>query len=193
MKRKALTLLLAIVLGYGSFDVIAAHLPAPLGYVTEGGVSEELCAYMDTYMTAIPPDAARLLVDGGWRIVLTSEDIATRFGFDYDTIAGVTVESARTIFISASKTRIRRALLHEVGHALGILLGDPDAGAEFQRIYAAERKTFDQQEKIDDHCVSTAHEYFAEAYRHYVLYPDILRQSAPQTYAYFQSLFSEIS
>lgn len=65
MKRKALTLLLAIVLGYGSFDVLAAHLPAPLGYVTEGGVSEELCAYMDTYMTAIPPDAARLLVDGG--------------------------------------------------------------------------------------------------------------------------------
>lgn len=193
MKRKALTLLLAIVLGYGSFDVIAAHLPAPLGYVTEGGVSEELCAYMDTYMAAIPPGATRLLVDGGWRIVLTSEDIATRFGFDYDTIAGVTVESARTIFISASKTRIRRALLHEVGHALGILLGDPDAGAEFQRIYAAERETFDQQEKIDDHCVSTAHEYFAEAYRHYVLYPDILRQSAPQTYAYFQSLFSEIS
>lgn len=193
MKRKALTLLLAIVLGYGSFDVIAAHLPAPLGYVTEGGVSEELCAYMDTYMTAIPPGATRLLVDGGWRIVLTSEDIATRFGFDYDTIAGVTVESTRTIFISASKTRIRRALLHEVGHALGILLGDPDAGAEFQRIYAAERETFDQQEKIDDHCVSTAHEYFAEAYRHYVLYPDILRQSAPQTYAYFQALFSEIS
>lgn len=193
MKRKALTLLLAIVLGYGSFDVIAAHLPAQLGYVTEGGVSEELCAYMDTYMAAIPPGATRLLVDGGWRIVLTSEDIATRFGFDYDTIAGVTVESARTIFISASKTRIRRALLHEVGHALGILLGDPDAGAEFQRIYAAERETFDQQEKIDDHCVSTAHEYFAEAYRHYVLYPDILRQSAPQTYAYFQSLFSEIS
>ena len=193
MKRKALTLLLAIVLGYGSFDVIAAHLPAQLGYVTEGGVSEELCAYMDTYMAAIPLDAARLLVDGGWRIVLTSEDIATRFGFDYDTIAGVTVESARTIFISASKTRIRRALLHEVGHALGILLGDPDAGAEFQRIYAAERETFDQQEKIDDHCVSTAHEYFAEAYRHYVLYPDILRQSAPRTYAYFQALFSEIS
>lgn len=193
MKRKALTLLLAIVLGYGSFDVLAAHLPAQLGYVTEGGVSEELCAYMDTYMAAIPPDAARLLVDGGCRIVLTSEDIATRFGFDHDTIAGVTVESARTIFISASKTRIRRALLHEVGHALGILLGDPDAGAEFQRIYAAERETFDQQEKIDDHCVSTAHEYFAEAYRHYVLYPDILRKSAPQTYAYFQALFSEIS
>lgn len=193
MKRKALTLLLAIVLGYGSFDVLAAHLPAQLGYVTEGGVSEELCAYMDTYMAAIPPGATRLLVDGGWRIVLTSEDIATRFGFDYDTIAGVTVESTRTIFISASKTRIRRALLHEVGHALGILLGDPDAGAEFQRIYAAERETFDQQEKIDDHCVSTAHEYFAEAYRHYVLYPDILQQSAPQTYAYFQALFSEIS
>ena len=81
----------------------------------------------------------------------------------------------------------------DLSTALGILLGDPDAGAEFQRIYAAERETFDQQEKIDDHCVSTAHEYFAEAYRHYVLYPDILRQSAPQTYAYFQALFSEIS
>ena len=48
MKRKALTLLLAIVLGYGSFDVLAAHLPAQLGYVTEGCVAEELCAYMDT-------------------------------------------------------------------------------------------------------------------------------------------------
>ena len=193
MKRRMLTLLLAVVLGYGSFDVIAANRPVRLTYTTEGRVSEPLCAYMDEYMAAIPPEAAHLLAAGGWRIVLTSEDIATRFGYDYDTIAGVTVESARTIFISASKTRIRRALLHEVGHALGILLGDPDAGAEFQRIYAAERETFDQQEKIDDHCVSTAHEYFAEAYRHYVLYPDILRQSAPQTYAYFQALFSEIS
>ncbi|MBS1402434.1 MAG: hypothetical protein HPZ79_05540 [Oscillospiraceae bacterium] len=193
MKRRALTLLLAVVLGYGSFDVIAAHLPVQLGYVTEGGVSEELRAYMDTYMAAIPPDAARLLADGGWRIVLTSEELATHFGYDYDTIAGVTVESARTIFISASKTRIRRALLHEVGHALGILLGDPDASAEFQRIYEAERETFDQQEKIDDHCISSGHEYFAEAYRHYVLYPDILLQSAPQTYSYFQALLPTLS
>lgn len=193
MKRRALTLLLAVILGYGSFDVIASHFPARLNYTLEGSVPAELRAYMDTYMAAIPPGAAQLLASGGWRIVLTSEELATRFGYDYDTIAGVTVESTRTIFVSASEVRIRRALLHEIGHALGIMLGDPDASPEFQRIYEAECKTFDQQEKIDDHCVSTAHEYFAEAYRHYVLYPDILLQSAPQTYAYFQVQFSDIS
>lgn len=193
MKRRALTLLLAVVLGYGSFDVIASHLPIQLHYTLEGSVPAELRAYMDAYMAAIPPEATQLLADGGWRIVLTSEDIATRFGFDYDTIAGVTVESTRVIFISATEKRIRRALLHEIGHALGVMLGDPDASAEFQRIYEAERETFDQQERIDDHCISTAHEYFAEAYRHYVLYPDILLQSAPQTYSYFQALFSDIS
>lgn len=193
MKRRALTLLLAVVLGYGSFDVIASHLPAQLDYTLEGSVPAELRACMDAYMAAIPPEVARLLADGGWRIVLTGEELATRFGYAYDTIAGVTVESTRTIFISATETRIRRALLHEVGHALGILLGDPDASVEFQRIYEAERETFDQQEKIDDHCVSTAHEYFAEAYRHYVLYPDILLQSAPQTYSYFQTLLPDRS
>lgn len=193
MKRRALTLLLAVVLGYGSFDVIASHLPARLDYTLEGRVPAELRAYMDAYMAAIPPEAAQLLADGGWHIVLTSEELATRFGYDYDTIAGVTVESARTIFVSATEKRIRRALLHEVGHALGVMLGDPDASAEFQRIYEAEYATFDQQEKIDDHCISSAHEYFAEAYRHYVLYPDILLQSAPQTYAYFQALFSDLS
>lgn len=193
MKRRALTLLLAVVLGYGSFDVIASHRPARLTYTLEGSISAELRAYMDKYMSAIPPEAARLLADGGWRIILTSEDLATRFGFDYDTIAGVTVESARIIFVAASETRIRRALLHEVGHALSVMLDDPDASAEFLRIYETERETFDQQERIDDHCVSTAHEYFAEAYRHYVLYPDILLQSAPQTYTYFQTLSSDIS
>lgn len=193
MKRRALTLLLAVVLGYGSFDVIASHLPARLDYTLEGSVPAELCAYMDAYMAAIPPEAAQLLAEGGWHIVLTSKELATRFGYDYDTIAGVTVESARTIFVSATEKRIRRALLHEVGHALGIMLDDPDASAEFQRIYEAERETFDQQERIDDHCVSTAHEYFAEAYRHYVLYPDILLHSAPQTYSYFQVLFLNIS
>lgn len=193
MKRRALTLLLAVVLGYGSFDVIASHRPVRLDYVLEGSIPAEMRAYMDAYMAAIPPEAARLLADGGWRIVLTNEDLATRFGYDYDTIAGVTVESARTIFVAASETRIRRALLHEVGHALGVMLGDPDTSAEFQRIYKAEHETFDQQERIDDHCVSTAHEYFAEAYRHYVLYPDILLQSAPQTYAYLEALCSDIS
>lgn len=193
MKRRALMLLLAVILGYGSFDVIASHRHARLNYTLEGNVPAELCAYMDAYMAAIPPEAARLLADGGWRIVLTGEDLATRFGYDYDTIAGVTVESARTIFVAASETRIRRALLHEIGHALGVMLGDPDASADFLRIYETERTTFDQQEKIDDHCISTAHEYFAEAYRHYVLYPDILLKSAPQTYAYFQAQFSDIS
>lgn len=190
MRRKALTLLLAFAIGYTSADALAAQLAVRLDYTVEGHVPRAICRVMDDYMDRIPPGAARLLATGGWTIVLTTADIATCFGYAYDTIAGVTVESTRTIFISASEVRIRRALLHEVGHALGAMLGDPDAQSAFQSVYEAERATFDQQEKVDEHCVSSAHEYFAEAYRHYVLYPDILRRSAPETYAYLDALFA---
>ena len=58
-------------------------------------------------------------------------------------------------------------IYHELGHFLGFIAGSVDISAEFQRIYAKEKQNYDKYNKA--YVVSSSQEYFAEAYKCYLL------------------------
>ncbi|WP_305151106.1 zinc-dependent peptidase [uncultured Dubosiella sp.] len=81
------------------------------------------------------------------------------------------------------------ALAHELSHIFDyqwayneVFLSDSPA---FQSLYAAEGRS------LNDYASTSAAEFFAEASKYYLLYPDELLEKAPQTFQYFQNLYGE--
>ena len=95
---------------------------------------------------------------------------------------GVTDYASKTIYISDA-----RATAHEFGHFLDKLLGFP---AEHERLFKAEAAG----SILRDYAKTTSKEYFADCFVYWVQYGnnaermEQFRSSAPQTYAYFESL-----
>ncbi|WP_304645348.1 zinc-dependent peptidase, partial [uncultured Dubosiella sp.] len=81
------------------------------------------------------------------------------------------------------------ALAHELSHIFDyqwayneVFLSDSPA---FQSLYAAEGRS------LNDYASTSVAEFFAEASKYYLLYPDELLEKAPQTFQYFQNLYGE--
>lgn len=115
------------------------------------------------------------------------------YSIDFDRVAqfaeelkvsciGVTDYASKTIYISDA-----RATAHEFGHFLDKVLGFP---AEHEQLFKAEAAG----SILRDYAKTNCKEYFADSFVFWVQYGDNaermgqFRSSAPQTYAYFESL-----
>ncbi len=98
---------------------------------------------------------------------------------------GLTSYAKRTIYVSDAS-----ATLHEFGHFLDGSLGFPN---EHERLYQVEAKNA----CLRDYAKTNAAEYFADCFAYWIRYRNdikamsILKQTAPQTYAYFEQLESD--
>ena len=75
-------------------------------------------------------------------------------------------------------------IYHELGHFLAFIAGNADRTSSFQSIYAAEKSKVTAFNKA--YVTQNASEYFAESYKEYVLSPQSLKSTRPQTYAFVQ-------
>lgn len=115
------------------------------------------------------------------------------YSIDFDRVArfaeqlnvnciGVTDYASKTIYISEAS-----ATVHEFGHFLDKVLGFP---AEHERLFKAEAAT----SILRDYAKTNSKEYFADCFTYWIRYSgnaermEQFRQSAPQTYAYMQTL-----
>ena len=115
------------------------------------------------------------------------------YSIDFDRVAqfaeelnvsciGVTDYAAKTIYVSEAS-----ATVHEFGHFLDKVLGFP---AEHERLFCEEAES----SILRDYAKTNAHEYFADCFVYWIMYNESakrmerFKQSAPQTYAYFESL-----
>ena len=95
---------------------------------------------------------------------------------------GATNYSQKTIYLSDSS-----ATLHEFGHFLDWMLGFP---AEHEQLFRAEAAAA----PLRNYAKTNAREYFADCFAYWIMYNERakrieqFKQSAPQTYAYFESL-----
>lgn len=99
---------------------------------------------------------------------------------------GVTDYAAKTIYVSEAS-----ATVHEFGHFLDKVLGFP---AEHERLFCEEAES----SILRDYAKTNAHEYFADCFVYWIMYNESakrmerFKQSAPQTYAYFESLTAQM-
>ena len=152
--------------------------------------SQEL---FDAQLALIPANQLQFLIDRGWTWEITSDDLASRFGYSYY-IVGLTYYSQKHIYIADNTSKIRRATLHEFGHALAWELDEADETDEFYDIYYAERNNFtDCTNPSTSYNISSTDEYFASVYQNMLLDYDGTYADVPQTVDYINSVLSEIS
>lgn len=116
----------------------------------------------------VPPGHYELLMDSGWSIQLTDMDLADEYGYDVP-IAGITDYDQKTIYVANRESAIRRATVHEVGHALSYEYGRADLSGDFVALYDLEKSQFHDLTSIGDgHEIESSAEYFASVYQNMV-------------------------
>ena len=188
---------------YLSTDKVVIPTPAPnpapqppadaSGYEfdVEGSVSSELLNYMNSYYQKIPSNVKEAIRNKGWRVCLTTASLKDRYGYS-GSIAGITDSKAKGIFVEARKNAIRRATIHEVGHFVDWITGWSSRTEEFLAIYDAERGSFNEQDKVDNHNTGNSTEFFAEIFNQMILYPEICSSSAPMAYTYVMNCMHSV-
>lgn len=82
-------------------------------------------------------------------------------------------------------------IYHELGHFVGWLAGNVDTSSEFVAIYNKEKSAL--QSANYQYLTKSGAEYFAESYKDYVLSPQNLQSSRPQTYEFVKNAVSRIT
>lgn len=155
-----------------------------------GNFSEDRVAYANKYISYIPDAVWKEFQRRNWTLIITTKDVRNTYSPNHPvkgSFAGLTMFSRKKCAIGDSEKRLRRALIHEIGHFADYCKGYPSKGKAFKKIYREERSKVKFVERVDNHCTSSSIEYFAESFAHYLIHPDVLKNSAPKTYAYFDS------
>ena len=82
-------------------------------------------------------------------------------------------------------------IYHELGHFVGWLAGNVDTSSEFMTIYNNEKGAL--QSANARYLTQNSSEYFAESYKEYILSPQNLQSTRPQTYAFVKNAVSKIT
>ncbi len=82
-------------------------------------------------------------------------------------------------------------IYHELGHFVGWLAGNVDTSSEFVAIYNKEKSAL--QSANYQYLTKSSAEYFAESYKDYVLSPQNLQSSRPETYEFIKNAVSRIT
>ena len=82
-------------------------------------------------------------------------------------------------------------IYHELGNFVGWLAGNVDTSSEFVAIYNKEKSAL--QSANYQYLTKSSAEYFAESYKDYVLSPQNLQSSRPQTYEFVKNAVSRIT
>lgn len=164
-----------------TYETKQGHLTEDLGLSIEDFDSLEPAVYEEDYsyeytlddmfrdeLELIPSGHYELLIDSGWSIQLTDMDLADEYGYDVP-IAGITDYDQKTIYVANRESAIRRATVHEVGHALSYEYGRVDLSGDFVALYDLEKSQFHDLTSIGDgHEIESSTEYFASVYQNMV-------------------------
>ena len=143
-------------------------------------------------LSLVPFKHIQFLKLRGWRIEMTSKDIAAEYGYSSQ-LTGITDYNKNIIYISAKDYAIRRATIHEIGHALAYELGWAEETYEFYVCYELEKDRFTDCCSVGDgHEISDKYEYFASVYQNIVLDYDETCSEVPRTVSYIEKRLSEI-
>ena len=137
-------------------------------------------------LSLIPDSDLQYLYDHGWTITLTDMNLAMEYGYS-GSIVGITDYEEKIVYVANRWSAIRRATIHEVGHALCRSHGRLDSTTEFIGLYNEEKDHFHDITSVGDgHEIESACEYFASVYQNMVLDYEGTRSDVPLTVAYIE-------
>ena len=153
----------------------------------EGTDDESLKSDVEEYFSLLPEKMLEEFNNSGWRITLTTKDIASSYydGEYIGRICGLTMPDTKHIVYEANSSKFRRNTLHEFFHFVDINNDNLSYKEEWQRIYNKEKDRL----KVTDgsnssHYKKNAQEFWAEAFQEYIIKPSGVEASSPQAYKY---------
>lgn len=136
---------------------------------------------------ALPKNVQDIIIANGYRVEVTDEDIEKLItGGGTNSWYGATAGNplyVSIISIHQTESEITRTTIHELGHAYDNSIGIVSSSAAFLSCYAAEGKTMYATADVHD-----ASEWFSECLVYYALDPALLKQTAPNSYAFMCNL-----
>ena len=168
----------------------AAALPAELlnspyhnVFKPEGDATNSVCVQANNYWNYTVPDALKVkLVNNGWHFAISGQRLADRYGYSMS-IAGITDYGSKTILLDNRSKVVKRATLHEIGHAVDQIHGWPSLSGEFAQIFEAEKYSFVDCTAVGDgHETSNIQEYFASVFQNAIINAGNTSKNAPQSY-----------
>lgn len=161
--------------------------PALLDHDEDGGSSSySIQDRFNDELALVPSSDMDYIKSRGWTIELTDMNLAAAYGYS-GSIVGITDYETKTVYIANKWSAIRRATIHEIGHALDNAHGTVSCTSEFKSIYYSERYDFHDCTSVGDgHETSDVIEYFASVYQNMILNYDATKSDVPETVAYIE-------
>lgn len=147
----------------------------------------------------IPENVRIYLENNGWTYQLVTKQDLTNLSGQTKVIGYTDIEN-NIIYIEDDVISVKRAFLHEYGHAIGtsitkgqILLlqdqGISDEYLDFEKIFESEKDNFlYSYRSTDKHETSNLAEYLASTFHEYITNPQILNSTCPKTFQFWDNI-----
>lgn len=150
----------------------------------EAGTAAITAEANNYWNNVVPYWLKQKIIDNGWSIKVSAQRLHNKYGYS-GLIAGMADTSNKTLWIDNRQGCVKRALLHELGHAIDSLHNWPSGTQSFGMVFNAEMYNFTDATSIGDgHEYSNAHEYFASVFHNIILDEERIKQQVPETYAF---------
>lgn len=160
----------------------------------EGTISNSLIESLNAELNKVPTAIVDKYISIGGKIILTTEDIATKYygSNKLGNIAGLHNGLTNELHIEDRESAIDRALIHEFGHVLDSLTGWSGVyGEDFKELYYEEKDNLIIDENSNHH-KRNAQEFFAEVFRQSLINPERTRKCVPKTFNFINSKIKEV-
>ena len=150
---------------------------------------------IDDFVDTLPEAFVKEFRDS-W-IVIIDDNKLTSVDLSSNTmVAGYTDWSERTIFITEQKqvADTLEIFVHELGHCFDFEYGSKSYSTFFKDIYAMYKDDFVDQSTLaaKGYATSSSMEFFAVAFKDYLLYPEHLNSVAPMAYKFIDSMYQDV-
>ena len=156
---------------------------------TDGSDGKKLVGFTNSEISDVPSEILDALAECGYEITITDSDLGLDNlyldGTDCPESTGVTLLSDEVClsYVEADPFAVRHSAVHEIGHAFCWLLGEPCYSAEFAYCYEEEKEYADT-----GHHRSDEHEYFASAFRDYLVEGESAFEDRSVTYEFMNEI-----
>jgi hypothetical protein len=153
----------------------------------EGTDDESLKSDIKEYFSLLPESLITGFNNSGWRITITTKDIASNYynGKSNASMCGLTLPDTKHIVYEADSSKFRRSILHEFAHYLDASKDFSSDFEEWQKIYHNEKDSLKVTSSyVNSHYKENSREFFAEAVQEYIINPNGVEASSPQAYKY---------
>ena len=157
----------------------------------DGNVDAAILAEANAKLSCVPQGLLDAFTEAGWVYYLSAYDVDDTYcDGEFGSLKGITDTEAHVIYVENRESALS-CVVHEFGHAVDELLGQPSLTDEFAELFDAESAVFCDVFDYSNGQWYGVREFFAEAFKVYCENPGELADACPMVYGYLAGLLAD--